>query len=51
MIKHYIDLFSKIYYIEKDGVIIFSIELGKDGKDVHIRGIKNEYIGNIEDLY
>jgi hypothetical protein len=51
MIKHYIDIFTNTYIIEKDDVIVFSIELNKDGKDVHIRGIKNEYIGNIEDLY
>jgi len=51
MIKHYIDILSNTYIIEKDGVIIFSIELDSNGEDVHIRGINNEYIGDIKDLF
>jgi len=51
MIKHYIDILSNTYIIEKDEVIIFSIELGSNGEDVHIRGINNEYIGDIKDLF
>jgi len=51
MIKHYIDILTNTYIIEKDGVIIFSIELDPNGEDVHMRGINNEYIGDIKDLF
>lgn len=30
MLKHYINIFDNTYYIEKDGVILFSIELEND---------------------
>ncbi len=51
MIKHYIDIATNTYIIEKDDVIIFSIELDSNGEDVHMRGINNEYIGDIKDLF
>ena len=51
MIKHYIDIATNTYIIEKDDVIIFSIELDSNGEDVHVRGINNEYIGDIKDLF
>ena len=51
MLKHYINVLDNIYYIEKDGVIIFSIELNKEHNEVEIRAINNTFNGSFEQLF
>ena len=43
MLKHYINIFDNIYYIEQDGVIIFSIKL--NGNQLEIRNENGVYGG------
>lgn len=50
MIKHYVNLFDNIYYIEKDNVIMMSIELDKNTNQVIIRTPNSVYNGTVEDL-
>lgn len=48
MLKHVIDALTNTYYIIKDDVIVFSIDLKEDKVD--IRGCMNVYKGDIEVL-
>ena len=48
MLKHMIDLLTNTYYIIKDDIIVFSIDL--KGEKVDIRGCVNVYKGDIENL-
>ena len=47
--KHYINIFDQKYYIERDGVIIFSIEQKENG-EVEIATPKGVYKGKPEDI-
>lgn len=47
--KHYINIFDQKYYIERDGVIIFSIEQKENG-EVEVATPKGVYKGKPEDI-